>query len=219
MRPLLTSLALAGRAPAAPAGRGGFAYPPQMEGARVETYKTVGETKLNLYIFAPSAASNAPAVVFFFGGGWTSGSPEQFEEQCRYLASRGMVAITADYRVASRQQAKPTQCLADARSAIRWVRAHAPQLGIDPQRIAAGGGSAGGHLAACTPLISEFDEPGEDAKVSAEPDALLLFNPALVLAPLPGLKLEGFGTRVPAERLGTEPSRIRSRRSATRSPC
>jgi acetyl esterase/lipase len=182
-----------------------------MEGCRVETYKTVGGTKLNLYIFSPEKrveSAARPAIVFFFGGGWTSGSPQQFEFQCRYLASRGMVALTADYRVKSRHDVKPVQCLADARSAIRWVRANAARLGIDPDRIAAGGGSAGGHLAACTPLIADFDEPGEDKKIRAEPNALVLFNPALVLAPLPGLKLEGFGTRVPAERMGAEPSRL-----------
>ena len=157
-----------------------------MKGARVETYKTVGDTKLKLYIFAPAAASNTPAIVFFFGGAWIMGSPQQFEDQCRHYAERGMVAITADYRVGSRQHVKPVQCVADARSAIRWVRANAAKLGIDPNRIAAGGGSAGGHLAACTALITEFDEPNEDKNISATPNALVLFNPGLVLAPLDG---------------------------------
>lgn len=180
-------------------------YPPQIAGARVETYKKVGDTKLNLWILAPeqSAESPRPAIVFFFGGGWKAGSPQQFEPQCRHLAERGMVAITADYRVASRHGAKPVDCLADARSAIRWVRTHAARLGIDPERIAAGGGSAGGHLAGCTPFIDRFDDPAEERSVSAVPNALVLFNPALVLAPLPGLDLAGFETRVPADRLGT----------------
>ena len=188
--------------------RAGRAYPPQMTGCRVETYKTVGDTKLNLYVFSPSAPKNAPAIVFFFGGGWKNGSPQQFETQCRELAKRGMVAITADYRVESRHGVKPTQCLADARSAVRWVRTHADQLGVDPQRIAAGGGSAGGHLAACTAFISEFDEPGEDKSVSAVPNALVLFNPALVLAPIEGFDAESFGTRVPEERMGTKPEKL-----------
>ena len=205
---VLLYFVVAGHVCAAPAKRGGFSYPPQMEGARSETYKTVGATPLKLYIFAPAAPTNAPAIVFFFGGGWKNGSPQQFEQHCRHLAAQGMVAITADYRVESRQQAKPTQCVADARSAIRWVRAHAAQLGVDSHRIAAGGGSAGGHLAACTAFISEFDEPGEDSKISAAPDALVLFNPALVLAPLDGLKLEGFGAKVSEERLGTKAENI-----------
>ena len=188
--------------------RAGRAYPPRMEGCRVETYKTVGDTKLNLSLFSPATPKNAPAIVFFFGGGWKGGTPQQFETQCRELAKRGMVAITADYRVESRHGVKPTQCLADARSAVRWVRTHADRLGVDPRRIAAGGGSAGGQLAACTAFISEFDEPSEDKTVSAVPNALVLFNPALVLAPIEGFDAEGFGTRVPEERLGTKPENL-----------
>lgn len=186
----------------------GFGYPPEMDGARVESYKTVGDTKLNLYVFSPSQASNAPAIVFFFGGGWTAGSPGQFEHQCRYLASRGMVAMTADYRVASRHSAKVAQCVADARSAVRWVRANAARLGIDPNRIAAGGGSAGGHLAAATAFITKFDEPSDDRSVSATPNALALFNPALVLAPTEELRLEGFGAQLNEERFGTRPENV-----------
>lgn len=194
-----------------PAASGLGAYPPDFSGARAETYKTIGDTQLKLWIFEPehhAATNRNPAVVFFFGGGWKSGSPAQFEQQCRHLAARGLVAITADYRVESRQHAKPVQCLADAKSAIRWVRAHADKFGIDPDRIAAAGGSAGGHLAGATGTIKEFDETSEDAKVSSVPNAMILFNPALVLAPMDGLKLEGFGTRVPAERLGTDPEKL-----------
>jgi acetyl esterase/lipase len=198
------SLMVALLAPAAACAVGD--YPPRIDGARVETYKTVGDITLKLWILSPKQAADEPrpAIVFFFGGGWKSGSPQQFEPQCRHLAQQGMVAITADYRVASRHAAKPVDCLADARSAIRWVRSNAARLGIDPDRIAAGGGSAGGHLAAATAFIDAFDEPAEDRGVSAAPNALVLFNPALVLAPLPGLDLAGFGTRVAANRLGTE---------------
>ena len=146
--------------------------------------------------------------MFFFGGGWTSGSPQQFEKQCQYFASRGMVAITADYRVASRQQVKPVQCVADAKSAIRWVRKNAARLGVDPNRIVASGGSAGGHIAACTAVVPGLDEPGEDTSISAVPNAAVLFNPALVLAPLEGLNLERFESRVGAERMGIEPQKL-----------
>ena len=121
--PLLLILAPAVRA----AEKGGFKYPPVFEGARTEVYKTVGDVKLSLSIFEPATGpkTGRPAIVFFFGGGWTNGSPAQFEQQCRHLASRGMVAITADYRVASRHQVKPVACVADAKSALRWVRANA----------------------------------------------------------------------------------------------
>lgn len=185
-------------------------YPPKFDGARAETYKQIGDVTLQLHIFEPASGpkSNRPAIVFFFGGGWNAGSPAQFEQQCRHLAARGMVAMTADYRVASRHQVKVDSCVADAKSAIRWVRQNAKRLGVDPNRIAAGGGSAGGHLAAATATVPGFDAAGEDAKISAVPNALVLFNPALVLAPLEGLDMQGFESRVTAERTGTEPRNV-----------
>lgn len=155
-------------------------YPPQFDDAVKEhVYKKTGDVDLKLYVFEPADHKNSdkrPAVVFF-GGGWTNGSPAQFEPQCRYLASRGVVAITADYRVASRHGVKGVDCVRDAKSAIRWVRAHAAELGVDPDRIVASGGSAGGHLAACTGFVKEFDEANEDQTVSSRPNALVLYNP------------------------------------------
>jgi len=207
---LSTCLLCGGQArPARAAGARG--YPPVLPDARAEVYKTVGQTNLRLYIFTPknhSSTNRHPAIVFFFGGGWRSGSPKQFEKQCQYFSSRGMVAITADYRVANRQDAKPVQCVADAKSAIRWVRKNAARLGVDPNRIIASGGSAGGHIAACAAVVPDLDEPGEDTSVSAVPNAAVLFNPVLVLAPLEGMDLEGFASRVNAERMGVEPKRI-----------
>jgi acetyl esterase len=196
--------------PAALAQQAGSAYPPQMEGAQVEVYKTAGNVTLSIYIFNPPGhkpGDQRPAIVFFFGGGWRSGNPKQFEQQCRYLSSRGMVAMAADYRVASRHNVKAIDCVRDAKSAVRWVRQNASRLGVDPGRIAAGGGSAGGHLAAAAGLIPGLDEPGEDLKISSRPDALVLFNPALVLAPVAGFARP----LVPAEareRFGAEPETI-----------
>lgn len=116
-----------------------------------------------------------------------------------------MVAMVADYRVASRHQAKPVQCLADARSCLRWIRTNAERLGIDPNRVAAAGGSAGGHLAAALATLPAFAEPGEDTGISTVPNALVLFNPAVVLAPWRDLPLEGLEARFSAERFGVEP--------------
>ena len=183
------------------------AYPPTIDSAKVETYRKVGDTELKVWIFEPKEKNvkPRPAVVFFFGGGWTSGTPSQFVPQSKHLAERGMVAIVADYRVASRNMAKPIDCVADAKACIRYIRTNAARLGIDPDRIAAGGGSAGGHLAAATATLPGLEATGEDLKVSSLPNALVLFNPALVLAPIPGLMLEGFLAKLTKERFGCEP--------------
>lgn len=205
VRRLLAGVVLASAALAW--GKG--SYPPAMEGARVETYKSVGGADLKVWIFEPT---NAPApraaIVFFFGGGWRSGSPSQFEPQCRHFAARGMVAVAADYRVATRQQVKPAECVADAKSCVRWLRRNAERLGIDPHRLVAAGGSAGGHLAAAVATLPGLDEKGEDAAVSCVPDALVLFNPALMTAPFGGLDMKGFGANLTAERFGCAPQEI-----------
>jgi acetyl esterase len=150
--------------------------------SEVVTYKTVGDVKLNLYIHNPpnhKKTDKTPAIVFFFGGGWISGVHYQFAHQSSYLASRGMVAICVDYRIQNTHKTTPVECVKDGKSAMRWVRAHAAELGIDPNRIAAGGGSAGGHIAAATALVKGFEEKGEDTSVSCRPDALVLFNPVI----------------------------------------
>lgn len=186
-------------------------YPPRFaDASAVQTYKTVGDVSLKLYVFQPEGhqrGDRRAAIVFFFGGGWQNGSPAQFHQQCRYLAARGMVAITADYRVGSRHQAKVVDCVRDAKSAVRWIRAHAEELGIDPERIVAGGGSAGGHLAACTATLKEFDEAGEDPRVSSRPNALVLFNPAVGLTP-EDITAERQSLANSRDRLGAEPQRL-----------
>ena len=161
-------------------------YPPELPGASAETYKRVGDTELKLWIYQPETRqeqSARPAIVFFFGGGWRSGSPAQFQNHCLYLAKQGMVAITADYRVLQRHETLADRAVADAKSAIRYVRKNADRLGIDPNRIVAAGGSAGGHLAACTDLVKTLDENNEETNVSSRPNAVAMFNPALMIAP------------------------------------
>ncbi len=191
------------------ARRGG--YPPDMPGARTEVYKTVDGVKLNLYIYEPgdlAPADRRPAIVFFFGGGWTGGSPQQFVPQCEYFALRGIVAMAADYRVAGRHHVKAVDCVRDAKSAIRFVRANAERLGVDPKRIVAAGGSAGGHLAAATGTLDDFDTPGEDTNVSSRPNAMLLFNPAVMLAPAAGVEIDADKVASLAQRVGTAPEAL-----------
>ena len=147
-------------------------------------YKTIGDVELKLHIFEPPERQSKeplPAIVFFFGGGWVGGTPTQFYHQSDYLASRGMMAISAEYRVRSRHGTTPFECVADGKSAIRWVRENADKLGVNPDKIVASGGSAGGHVAACTGVIEGLDEQSENSSISSKPNALVLFNPAVDL--------------------------------------
>ena len=158
------------------------AQPTAVSGATPHVYKTVVDAELRLYVLAPAdgvAGSPRPAIVLFFGGGLTEGSVTQFAPQARHLAGRGMVAILADYRVRDRHGTTPFDAISDAKSAMRWVRAHASTLGIDPSRVVAGGGSSGGQLALATAMVDGFDDPADNRRVSAAPSAFVLFNPAV----------------------------------------
>jgi dienelactone hydrolase len=143
-------------------------------------YKKVGERELSLHVFEPAGqepTAKRPAIVFFHGGAWTIGNPDQFYYQCDYLAKRGMWAASAEYRLtAPGAGVRIADIVLDAKDAVRYVRSHAGDLGIDPNRIAAGGGSAGGHLAAATAVAPEANPPGA---VSGKANLLVLFNPAL----------------------------------------
>jgi acetyl esterase len=179
--------------------------------AKVDIYRKIGDVELKIFYFCPpdhKPSDRRPAIVFFFGGGWKNGDPKQFASQAAYLASRGMVALAADYRVASRQQVKAISCVEDAKAAVAWVRANAERLGIDSNRIAAGGGSAGGHLAAATAVVPGYEESSQVGK--SVPNALVLFNPALVLAPVAGEPLPSDDKPLSElkERIGDDPQKI-----------
>ncbi len=182
-----------------------------IDDAQAHIYKRVGDTELRVYVYRPESVppDPKPAIVFFFGGGWRSGSPAQFAPHCRYLARRGMIAMVCDYRVAERHGVLATACVEDAKSAMRWIRGHASELEIDPDRIVAAGGSAGGHLAACTAFIEEFNARTDDLSVSPRPNALALFNPALILAAVPGkLEIAPEDYRQLERRVGVAPEHI-----------
>ena len=147
-------------------------------------YRTVDNAKLTMKIyyppkFDPAAGKKLPAIVFFFGGGWTGGTIGHFAKQSQYLADRGMIAVCPQYRTQKSHKVTPDKCLEDAKSAMRYVYSHAVELGIDDNKILAGGGSAGGHLAAAVAFCDKFNAPGDDLKVPCKPKALVLFNPVI----------------------------------------
>lgn len=138
-------------------------------------YRTASQGELALDVFAPEGDGGpAPALVFFFGGGWKSGTTTQFHPHCAHFAARGAWCACAEYRVSERHGTTPWESVEDAVTALRYVRTHAGSLGVDPARIVAAGGSAGGHLAACTAFVDGGEE---------RPAALVLFNPVIDLSP------------------------------------
>jgi acetyl esterase/lipase len=150
-----------------------------VDGGTAHVYKTAGSNQLRLHVFPTKSPGPNAAILFFFGGGWMQGDVAQFAPQAKHLAQRGMVAVLVDYRVLNRHGTTPFDAIADAKSAMRWVRSHARELHVDPNRIVAAGGSSGGHLALSTAVFDAFDEAGEDTTTSAKPNALVLFNPAV----------------------------------------
>lgn len=148
----------------------------------VLVYKKIDTTSLVMEVYRPDqfdAKQSYPVIVFFFGGGWTKGSTEQFQPHARYFASRGLVAILVNYRVKERQGTTPIESLKDAKSAMRYIRKNAAYLHIDPKKIIAAGGSAGGQLAAAMAYTSDINEKTDDRSISTKPNALVLFNPAV----------------------------------------
>ena len=149
---------------------------------KIIVYRTIGNIELKIHIFEPGNRKEKtpqPAIIFFSGGGWVKGFPEQFYPHCKYLASRGMVAMSAEYRVKNRHGTSHTACVEDGKAAVRWIRVHAAELGIDTDKITAGGASAGGHVAACTALVDDFEHADENTKICSKPAALVLFNPVV----------------------------------------
>jgi acetyl esterase/lipase len=154
-------------------------------------YKQSGGKPQELEVYFPAnwdtAKSKVPGVILFHGGSWKGGTLDQFRYACKYLASRGLVAATANYRMLTSDEVKALPagesnkrtCVTDAKSAIRWMKQHAAELGIDPQRIITGGGSAGGHVAILATTTPGLNDPADPKEFDTSVAAYLLFNPAL----------------------------------------
>lgn len=161
--------------------------PERIPGATTYIYKEVGPFKLPLYVFQPTDPAGKPApispkkraaVLYFHGSGWESGTVLQYAGHARLLASHGVTTAVVEYRIKTPYGATPFESVADAKSAIRWMRAHAEEFGVDPRKIVAAGGSAGAHIALAAAVFADtFDEPADERALSPRPDALLLMAP------------------------------------------
>lgn len=151
--------------------------------SRVITYKQVNGRELHLHVMQPEGwtrADKRACYITIHGGGWTGGAPQRMYPFASHYAGLGLVGISIEYRLFNAQQNVTVfDCVKDARSAVRYVRAHASELGVDPQKIIVSGGSAGGHLAAATALFNGVNEAGEDTTVSTVPNALVLLFPVI----------------------------------------
>lgn len=142
-------------------------------------YKTLENgDSLTLHIFKPQnvkAGEKRPAIVYFFGGGWKLGTPIQFYRECAYYASKGMVAVSIDYRIEYLHRSTPFDSFEDAKDAMRWLRNYALDYQIDPDKIVVAGGSAGGHLAAALGTIGSDEAVSPDYK----PNLSVLYYPVI----------------------------------------
>lgn len=140
-------------------------------------YGRVGDTSLKLDLYQPKGLrKNVPAVLLIHGGAWKSGHRAIYRPYCIKLAERGYVAATASYRLTG--AAPYPAAVQDVKCAVRWLRANAGKLHIDPDKIAAMGGSAGGHLAMMigySPNAAELEGDGGNPGVSSKIQAVVNF--------------------------------------------
>ena len=162
----------------------------------IRIYKKVGDRELQMHVFRPEgwkASDRRACYLVIHGGGWTGGVPQRMYPFAAHYAGLGLVSVSLQYRLHSAKTGVSVyDCVKDARSAVRHLRSHAAELGIDPQKIIVSGGSAGGHLAAATALFDEVNEAGEEGKVS--PAALILLFPVI------DTSAEGYGQAKIGER-------------------
>jgi acetyl esterase/lipase/lysophospholipase L1-like esterase len=151
-----------------------------LPGSEPFVYRQAGTNELRLHVVKPAdwkASDINPSLVMFFGGGWSSGTPEKSVGWAKWAAKLGMVGIAPDYRTRKRLGGSPEDCVSDARAAVRWTQEHAAELGIDPAKIVVMGASAGAHIAAWTAIPKKgpgADDPGAPDPL---PAALILLNP------------------------------------------
>jgi acetyl esterase len=175
--------------------------PVTLPGAEPYIYRDGKPEPMRLHVFKPKdwkETDRRAALVFFFGGGWTKGTPERSAGYAKWAATLGMVGIAPDYRTKERFGTTPLESVADGRAAMRWVQDHANKLGIDTNKIVVGGSSAGGHVALWTAIA--HTPPGSVAGEAprAKPFALILISPVSDTSSATGYTPKRFGENTEA---------------------
>lgn len=150
-------------------------------------YKTVGDRDLHLHVFSPdeeeAQPEQRPCLLLIHGGGWTGGEARRQYPIADHYAKLGVIAISLEYRLLGDKKGNTVfDCVKDGRSAVRYLRFHAEEFGIDPNRIAVSGASAGGHVALGTAVFEngpDMDEASDDLSVSCRPDLLIPMYPVI----------------------------------------
>jgi acetyl esterase/lipase len=143
-------------------------------------YGKGGDMSLKLDLYSPKEHSQPlPAVIFIHGGAWKSGYRQMYHYYCTKFAEHGYVAATISYRLIS--DGPFPAAVEDAKCAVRWLRANAEKFGVDPNKIAVAGGSAGGHLSMIVgfaPDTPELEGNGGHGDVSSRVQAVVnLYGP------------------------------------------
>lgn len=162
--------------------------------ATTYVYKKLPEGDLNAHFFFPPGFDHTierrSVIVFLHGGMWDISAPTQFIPHCHHFASRGMIAVTAEYRTEAKLNGGPIEAAEDAKTAISFLRYHASQMGVDPERIIICGAAAGAHAALCAAL-----HPHTNTEIpSPVPQGMVLFGPVSDTSPRGGIKSELFAT-------------------------
>lgn len=153
--------------------------PVRIPGSTPYIYKSIDGADLRVHVFSPvpgNVLRPSPAIVFYFGGAWMIGTVAEFVPQAEYFAARGATVVLVEYRTFCRNHVSIVDEMSDAKAAIRWVRRHTAQLGVDPDRIAASGASSGGQMAASAAMPDTLNLADE---VSAKPNLLVFFYPCV----------------------------------------
>ena len=187
---LLLSSLLPLQAADKPAGKAKGGIGADAPAGKVYVYKeSAGKPRQMEIYFPPNhdpAKAKVPGMILFHGGSWGGGSLGQFRIASAYFASRGLVCATSEYQMLSKAEeaklpageTRKRVCVTDAKSAIRWLKQHAGELGIDPKRIITGGGSAGGHISALATMNPGLNDPADPQDIDTSVVAYLWFNPA-----------------------------------------